>query len=187
MEILRYRPRTEVFAMRPRRVWLCAIAATFLTVVSTGCVKASHAAQPDTRATDDQTIRESEIAWARAYATKDVDRIVEQYAVDGSSIVPGLPMATGRKAIRAAVVEQLADPRFALSFRTAKVQVSKSGDMAYSQGVFTFTGTDPKTKKATVSNGHYVEVYAKQADGSWKVVEDIAANEGPATTATSTQ
>jgi len=173
--------------MQSRRVSLWAIAVTFLAGISIGCEKASHTAHPDPRAADEQTIRESEIAWARAYATKNVDRIVEQYADDGSSIVPGFPMATGRKAIRAAVEEQLADPRFALSFQTARVEVSKSGDMAYSQGAFSFTGTDPKTKKATVSKGHYVEVYAKQTDGSWKVVEDIATNEGPATSANSTQ
>ena len=173
--------------MQSRRVWLWAIAVTFLGGNSIGCVKASHTLQPDPRANDEQTIRDSEITWARAYATKNVDRIVEQYAEDGSSIVPGFPMATGRKAIRAAVEEQLADPKFALSFQTARVEVSKSGDIAYSQGVFTFTGTDPKTKKTTISKGYYVEVYAKQADGSWKVVEDIATNQGPPTSANSAQ
>jgi len=163
-----------------RPIRLLAMAIPLLAGFSVGCAKAPPAGSPDSRATDEQIIRQSESAWAQAYATKNIDRIVAQYADDGSSIIPGYPMATGKQAIRAAVEEQLTDPGFALNFQTFKVEVSKSGDMAYTQGAFTFTGTDPKTKRAITSRGHYVEVYRKQADGSWKVVEDIATNETPA-------
>jgi len=164
--------------MQTQPVWLLAIVVPVLAGLSIGCSKAPPVPQPETRVTDEQTIRESEIAWAHAYATKNIDRIVAQYADNGSSIIPGFAMVTGKDAIRAAVKDQLTDPRFALSFQTAKVEVSKSGDMAYTQGAFTFTGTDPKTKRAMTSTGHYVEVYMKQSDG-WKIVEDIATN-GPA-------
>lgn len=37
-----------------------------------------------------------------------------------------------------------------------------------------------------MSKGHYVEVYAKQADRSWKVLEDIATN-GPTASANPAQ
>jgi len=158
-----------------------AIAVSALACLLMGCAKAPPQTQANMRAMDEQTIRESEIAWSQAYGAKNLDRILLQYADDASSIVPGVPMMTGIKAIRAGVAEQLADPEFALSFHTDKVEVSESGDMAYSQGSFTYTGTDIKSKRAITSKGHYVEVYKKQSNGSWKVVEDIATNDGPAT------
>jgi len=58
-------------------------------------------------------------------------------------------------------------------------KIAKSGDIAYSQGTFKYTTTDPKTKKRVGQAGNYVEVYKKQADGTWKVVEDIATEETP--------
>jgi hypothetical protein len=41
------------------------------------------------------------------------------------------------------------------------------------------TVTNPKTKKSSVDKGNYVTVYQKQADGSWKAVEDIFVSEIP--------
>ena len=39
---------------------------------------------------------------------------------------------------------------------------------------------DPKSKKIDSDSGTYITVFKKQADGSWKAVEDIAAAD-PAT------
>jgi ketosteroid isomerase-like protein len=85
----------------------------------------------------------------------------------------------GKDAIRAGMKAAFGDPKFSLDLRTAKVYVSKD-DLAYSQGSYSVTTTDPKTKKAVTEKGTYVEVYKKQADGSWKVMEDIASPEAPA-------
>ena len=70
-------------------------------------------------------------------------------------------------------------PKFSLELTTAKVEVS-SGDLAYSQGTYAVTATDPKTKKVIMEKGKYVEVYKKQPDGSWKIVEDINNADAPA-------
>ena len=37
----------------------------------------------------------------------------------------------------------------------------------------------PKIKKAVSEKGKYVEVYMKQADGSWRIVADISNADGP--------
>jgi ketosteroid isomerase-like protein len=57
------------------------------------------------------------------------------------------------------------------------VQVAKSGDYGYAQCNYSFIVTDPATKKPINDKGGVVEVYKKQADGSWKTVEDIAWSE----------
>ena len=67
--------------MQFRLLSLAAIAILTLTGFTGGCRKAP-AVPTDTQSIDEQTIRESEVAWAQAYAAKNIDRIVAQYADD---------------------------------------------------------------------------------------------------------
>ena len=69
------------------------------------------------------------------------------------------------------------DPAFDVNFSSDKVEVSDSGDLAYSRGHFTEKYTDPKTRQVASNSGSYITVYKKQDDGSWKVVEDFTAVE----------
>ena len=72
------------------------------------------------------------------------------------------------------------DPNLKLTFAADRVQVAESGDLAYSRGHYAITTTDPKTSKPVDSQGSYLTVYKKQADGSWKATEDFI-TPGPAT------
>jgi len=157
------------------------VAVTFVLACQLGCSQAAPPAPPDTRAADEQAIRDTEAAWVKDFAAKDVDRVAAYYADDAASMLTNVPLMTGKDAILAGLKGALADPKFTLDFHPTKVEVSKGGDMAYSQGTYTYTETDPKTKKVLGGKGNYVEVYKKQADGSWKTVEDIASDDAPAT------
>jgi ketosteroid isomerase-like protein len=103
---------------------------------------------------------------------------VAHYADDGTVLLSNAPTMTGKDAIRAGLKDVIADPNFALDLQTAKVGVF--GDLAYSQGTYSVKFMDAKTKKLMSETGRYVEVYKKQADGSWKVLEDINSPEAPA-------
>ena len=156
---------------------LLLVAVAFGFALQLGCTQAPPPAPPDTRAADEQAIRDIEGAWVKEFAAKDVDKLVGHYEDDASTMIPDLPLIQGTTAIRAAMKEELADPKFMIDFHPTKVEVSKGSDMAYSQGTYTVTSTDPKTKKVINEKGNYVEVYKKQADGSWKVVEDISSDD----------
>lgn len=134
---------------------------------------------PDTRAADEQAIREIEIEANRAAAAKDLERYVSFYADDAAVFFPGTPMVTGKDAIRKTTDALFATAGFSLSFQTAKVEVSRGGDLAYTYGTNTVTMNDPKGKPVT-DKGKYVAVYRKQADGTWKVVADIGNSDLPA-------
>jgi hypothetical protein len=54
--------------------------------------------------------------------------------------------------------------------------------MGFTQGSYTMTMTDPSSKKVITDHGSYVTTYAKQPDGSWKAVADIATSEVPPAT-----
>ena len=66
------------------------------------------------------------------------------------------------------------DANFDVSFSSDKIETS--GDLAYSRGRFTEKHSDAANKPVSTS-GSYITVYKKQADGSWKVVEDFTAAE----------
>ncbi len=162
--------------MKPMAVRLAPLA---LAVLLFGCAQAPPPAPPDTRAADEKAIRDMETAWVKEFAAKDMDKIVAHYADDATVLLANAPAMVGKDAFRAGMKDFLADPKFSLDLRTVKVDVSKD-DLAYSQGAYSVTSTDPKTKKVMAETGRYVEVYKKQADGSWKVVEDINSPEAPA-------
>ncbi|HYV62543.1 MAG TPA: SgcJ/EcaC family oxidoreductase [Bryobacteraceae bacterium] len=150
-----------------------------LAVLLSGCAQAPPPPPPDTRAADEKTIRDLETAWVKEFAAKDMDKIVAHYADDGTVLLSNAPTMVGKDAIRAGMKDAVADPKFSLDLKTVKVNVSKD-DLAYSQGTYSTSATDPKTKKVMAETGRYVEVYKKQADGSWKIVEDINSPDGPA-------
>ena len=150
-----------------------------LALLLFGCAQAPPPAPPDTRAADEKAIRDSETAWVKEFAAKDMDKILAHYADDGTVLLSNAPTMVGKDAIRAGMKDTIADPKFSLDLKTVKVDVSKD-DLAYSQGTYSVTFADAKTKKTMAETGRYVEVYKKQADGSWKIVEDINSPEAPA-------
>jgi len=150
-------------------------------MLQTGCnpAPAPATAAPDTRAQEEKNIRDTEAAWVKAFATKEPEKAAAFYADDAASMLPDTPLMEGKKAILAGMKPELGDPNFSLVFAPTKVEIAKSGDVAYTQGWFKYTTTDPKTRKRVGQSGNYVEVYKKQPDGSWKVEEDIATEETP--------
>jgi uncharacterized protein (TIGR02246 family) len=126
----------------------------------------------NTHEEDESAIREIEIEARNAAAGRDLERYLCFYADDASLFWPGTPLVTGKDAIRELMNAFFAMPSFSLSFHTLKVQVSQSGDLAYSYGINTVTFTDPNGN-AVSDKGKYLTVYRKQQDGTWKVTADI--------------
>lgn len=115
--------------------------------------------------------------WNEDFKARSLDGLVGHYASDAYFVISGMKASSGSADIRTAYEGALKDPNFAVSFSSDKVEVAKSGDLAYSRGHFTEKYTDPKTKQVVSDGGSYITVYKKQSDGSWKAVEDFAAAE----------
>jgi uncharacterized protein (TIGR02246 family) len=162
--------------MHNRYYWGAAFA---LAVILAGCKQAPPPPAPDTHDADVKAIRDVEAANVQAFAAKDIDKVGAFYADDASLSMPDAPVINGMVAIKTAFKPFLADKNFSVTFASDKVDVAKSGDLAYSQGTLTYTMTDPKTKKVLTGKGKYVTVYKKQADGSWKAVADIWNEDAP--------
>ncbi len=156
-----------------------AVTATgLLILVLTGCTQAPPPPPAVDLAAEEAKIKELEAAWNKDWAMKDAEKIVANYASDATLMAPGMAAMKGTAAIRPGLKPLLDDPKLSLVFAAQHVEVSKDGDMAASQGTYTMTMTDPKTKKPMTEKGNYVTVYKKQADGSWKAVQDINTPDG---------
>ena len=134
---------------------------------------------PDTTA-DAQAIRDGETTWVKDWQAKDVDKIVAHYSPDAVLMIAGVPAMKGSDAIKSGVGPMLKDPHLSLTFSPTAVVIAKGDDLAYTQGIYTMTYTEPKTGMTLIEKGKYVTVYKKQDDGSWKAIEDIDNADGPA-------
>jgi len=162
-----------------RKIALIALVALFLLTVGCSSTPNTPAPPPDTRAADVQAVKDVEAAWLKDIGSKDADKWASYFTDDGSGLYPGAGILNGKAAIRAAVAPFLADPNFAMTFESTRRVASKGGDMVYSQGTYTLTMTNPKTKKPVTDKGKYLTIYMKQADGSWKAVADTYNSDSP--------
>jgi uncharacterized protein (TIGR02246 family) len=134
--------------------------------------------KPDTKAIE-QALQANEARWNRAYAEHDAKALASMYADDAALANPGEELVRGKAAIEQATAAFAADPNLKVAFEANRIQVARSGDLAYTRGRYTMTMTNPDTSKPETSTGHYLTVWRKQADGSWKAVEDFVTPGGP--------
>lgn len=137
------------------------------------CACSQQTAQtPHTGAADEAAIRAASADWSKAAQAKDLDKATAVFADDGLALYPKAPEARGKDEIRKAWQQMLAAPGPGLSFTTAGVEVSRSGDLAWEHGSYELATADAKGK-VTTEKGKYVTIWKKQSDGSWKVAADI--------------
>jgi ketosteroid isomerase-like protein len=153
---------------------ICRYASVALLVVVCGCNQQA----PDNRAADESTIRNLDAQWSKTAGAHDLDGIVSYYSDDAVLLPPNAPAATNKQSIRASWAD-LAAPGVSISWQVSKVEVSKSGDMAYSTGIYSLAMKGPQGKPI-VDKGKFMEVWKKQPDGGWKVVADTYNSDLPA-------
>jgi ketosteroid isomerase-like protein len=93
--------------------------------------------------TDEQSIHETYKAWVEATNLASTEEVISYYA------------------------RSFADPRFSLDCRQEYVDVSESGEMAWSRGECKATFTGPDGNEASVTS-RWLKVWIKQSDGSWR-------------------
>jgi uncharacterized protein (TIGR02246 family) len=159
-----------------RNTWL--IVGLTLAGLAAGCSTAS-APPPDTRVADIQAVKDLEASAAKHANARDAEKWASFFAEDASGLFPGASTLNGRAAIKAMIEPLCADPNFSLSLQSTRAIASKGGDMVYSQGTYTMTMTDLKTKKPMTDKGKYLTIFTKQPDGNWKAVADTFNSDSP--------
>jgi ketosteroid isomerase-like protein len=147
----------------------------FLLSLSTGC---QSQATSDTRATDEATLRKLDDEWSKAAGARDVEKTISYYSDDAVVMPPNIPTLTGKEPIRSLWKSMLDSPSFSGGWKVTKVEVARSGDLAYVSGSYEFNEKDDSGKPIT-DKGKYLEIWKKQTDGSWKCIVDMFNSDMP--------
>ena len=157
-----------------------AAVAMFGALALAGCDAANSDSAPVDTAAIEQQIKGLETIWNQAYAARDAEALAAMYSADAALANPGMALATDSASRRKDIAQFAADPNLKVDFASDRVQVAKSGELAYSRGHFTMQSSDPATKQPRTDSGSYLTVWQKQADGGWKAVEDFVVPGAPA-------
>ena len=139
-----------------------------------GCTKTPRV---DTGA-DADAIRNIEAQWAAAAKSRDIDQLVSSYAPEAVAMNANAPICAGHQAIRKAYESWLADTHVSKTFSNTvdAVEVSASGDLAYTRGTSRYSRN---TQKGLVDEMEkWVTIY-KKIDGKWKAILDIGNSDKP--------
>jgi len=145
-------------------------AAMFLAILA---LAASGCAQRVDVEAEAAAIRQAtDVEWLAAWQAKGLERWVSFYTDDAVILPPHAPMVIGEEAIRAFGSELMSNPDYAASWQTTKVEVARSGDLAYSYGPTETTMNDAEGNSITEQQ-KWVVVWKKQPDDSWKCAVEI--------------
>ncbi|HUK61597.1 MAG TPA: DUF4440 domain-containing protein [Stellaceae bacterium] len=146
-----------------------------LAVVAAGPALAQQA---DTRAKDEAAIRKADEDWAKAAQTKQVGAWLAFYTEDAVLLPPNDKAATSKADIGNVIGQIMILPELKIGWHAAKVEVARSGDLGYAHGAYQLSFSDPNGNEIK-DEGKYLEVWKKQADGSWKCAVDAWSSDLP--------
>ena len=150
----------------------------FALVFAVGCQRLQQVV-PRSHEADMNSLRDAEIAEEQAWNSKDLEKVLSFYADDATVMYPNMPAIVRKDALRAYEKQFFDDPSFTMQAQIISLDVAQSGDLGYTQGTETVTTTNPKTGKAVTDRYKWLTVRKKQADGSWKIVQDTGSSDLP--------
>lgn len=117
----------------------------------------------------------------REFSQKSVEAgAAEAFRIYLSEEALELPAGSNPVFGRSAIYEGMkpGQEQYVLAWEPQDGEAAKSSDLGYTWGKYTVT-SKPETGEPVKSHGKYLNVWKKQADGSWKVLVDMG-NKSPA-------
>lgn len=140
----------------------------FLLAFSTAC---QNQATGDTRSADEAALKSLDDEWSKAIGARDLEKTISYYSDDAILMLPSIPSLTGKEPIRGLWKRMFDSQTFSGGWKATKVEVARSGDLAYITGTYEFTEQDDSGQPMT-DKGKYVKALKKHTDGSWKCIAD---------------
>ena len=123
----------------------------------------------------EQAIKDADAQYADAFNRGDLAAVAALHTEDVLYLPPNAPTVNGKQGVESLGKELLDAGWKNLSF--SSVQIGSDGDLAYNVG--TFSVDTPTDEGMTAETGRFVDVYKRQADGSWKICVTIFNSETP--------
>jgi ketosteroid isomerase-like protein len=102
----------------------------------------------------------------------EIDRILSYWTDDARVYPPGMPVVSGKAALRGYVEGALAIPGFHITWTTSEATLSPDGQLAYLLSTNTVT-LPSATGELVTTPGRAVTVWRKDPDGEWRCAVDI--------------
>lgn len=118
----------------------------------------------------EKEIEETESKFAEMAGEKGIPAAFIHFADDNAVILRNNRIIRGKDSIGIWFSKQ-SYSNVSLKWKPDYIEVSGSGDLAYTYGKYTYSSID-STGKAVYSNGIFHTVWKKQPDGSWRYVWD---------------
>ena len=134
--------------------------------------------QGDTRAADEATLRKLDDEWSKAAGAKDIEKTISFYSDDAIVLVPNSPLLKTKEQFRTLWTGMFSIPGFSGGWKPTKIEIARSGDLAYITGRYEINEVDAGGKPLT-DTGNYLEIWRKQSDGNWKCIVDTFTSDLP--------
>lgn len=117
-------------------------------------------------------ILETEQNFAKMAGEEGISKAFMTYAAEDAVLMRDNKLVIGKKNLLVLFENKTSTPKDEeLSWKPDFVDVSASGDLAYTYGQYSYSFTD-STGKTVESQGVFHTVWKRQADGSWRFVWD---------------
>jgi ketosteroid isomerase-like protein len=117
-----------------------------------------------------------DLEFCKATKEKGLDGWMSYFAEDSFIFPNGLPVISGKSAIREVYIKINFDPTI-ISWKPEYAEVSQSGELGFTYGYADFTIKDSSGIK--VYKGKYTTIWKKQPNGEWKVKVDFGNSAEP--------
>lgn len=116
---------------------------------------------------DKPSIHETYKAWVEATNEKDIEKWSMFLATNPYFHPADSSPLTSTDEVVGYYARSFADPKFSLDCKQEYVEVSESGEMAWSRGECNVTFTGPDGNEASGAS-RWFKVWIRQSDGSWR-------------------
>ncbi len=118
-----------------------------------------------------EEIMQVETDFSRMAGEQGISVAFRAFAADEVALLRGGKLVIGKEALYSRYSNLEPNPDVSLSWKPDFIDVSKSGDMAYTYGEYIFTRRD-SLGNIIGDTGIFHTVWKRQNDGSWKYVWD---------------
>jgi uncharacterized protein (TIGR02246 family) len=139
--------------------------------VMTMAVACAPGGEKHDMAADVAAIAKVRDGYAAAFKSGNATSLGALFTADAHSMGNAQPTATGSQGVEAAT-KAMMDQMSGQDIVITPEKTDVSGDMAYDRGSYKTTLT-PKGGAPMVEEGRYLVVLKRQADGSWKLAEEM--------------
>jgi len=131
---------------------------------------------PDRDASERAAIARATSALLTAVNTAHVDGVLAVWCDEGVLMPPGHPSVHGRDALERYFSRLFSEQRFTFTFTSSHIVVG--GDIAIERVEYTASAWPREGGPAVEDHGKGVHVFRRQADGTWKLLQDIWNSDG---------